>query len=125
MQNQEIPSEKWVRFFNDLSKRHQGEHVSIELLGREIGDQYEAQDQSLMGISVDPPTGACKIQVMVGDARPLNISHEIAHPIHVRLAKLDDGSDAALEIESEGGPSTLLRFLPIEQIPPSAMGPSA
>lgn len=123
MQNQEIPSDKWVRFFNAFSKRHQGDHVTIELIGREVGDQYLAQDQSLLGITVDPPTGACKIQVTVGDPKPVNISHEIAHPIHVRLAKAEDGRDAALEIESDGGPSTLLRFLPVEQMPPS-MGQS-
>ena len=119
MQSREIPSDKWVPFLNALSKRHQGDHVTIELLGRDVGDQHAAQDQSLLGITVDPPTGACKIEVMVGDPSPVNISHEIAHPIHVRLARSDDGRDAALEIECDGGPSTLLRFLPVEQMPPS------
>ena len=118
MRSQEIPSEQWVPFLNDLSKRHQGDHVSIELIGRDIGDQHEAQDQSLLGITVDPPTGACRIEVMAGDPQSTNIAHEIAHPIHVRLAQNDDGRDAALEIESDGGPSTLLRFMPFEDAQP-------
>lgn len=118
MQSQEIPSDQWIPFFDDLSKRHQGDHVTIELMGRDIGDQNEAQDQELLGIVVDPPTGACKIEVMAGDPRGTNIAHEIAHPIHVRLARGDDGSDAAVEIESEGGPSTLVRFVPGEKALP-------
>lgn len=111
MQSHEIPSNQWIPFFNDLSKRHQGEHVSVELLGRDIGDQMAAQDQSLLGITVDPPSGAFKIEVMVGDTSGINMSHEITHPIHVRLAQADDGTDASLEIEPEGGPRTLLRFI--------------
>lgn len=111
MHSHEIPVNEWIPFFNDLSKRHQGEHVTVELIGRDIGDQTEARDQSLMGITVDPPTGACKIDVIMGDAGGTNIAHEIAHPIHVRLAQNDDGKDAALEIEADGGPATLVRFL--------------
>lgn len=111
MRSQEIPMDQWIPFLNDLSKRHQGEHVSIELLGRDIGDQHEAADQELMGITVDPPSGACKIEVMAGELAGANIAHEIAHPVHVRLAQGDDGRDAALEIESDSGPSTLVRFL--------------
>lgn len=121
MHSHEIPSDQWVPFFNDLSKRHQGEHVSVELIGREIGDQLEAQDQSLLGITVDPPSGAFKIEVMVGEATGVNMAHEIAHPVHVRLAQSDDGMDEAIEIEPDGGPATLLRFMPVSELP----GPKA
>jgi hypothetical protein len=114
MQSHEIPANQWIPFLNDLSRRHQGEHVTVELIGRDIGDQSEARDQSLLGITVDPPTGSCKIEVMAGDADSL-IAHEISHPIHVRMAQLDNGADAALEIESDSGPSTLVRFLQIEK----------
>jgi hypothetical protein len=117
MQSHEIPSDQWVPFFNDLSKRHQGEHVTVELLGREIGDQLEAQNQSLLGITVDPPSGAFKIEVMLGENNGVNMSHEIAHPIHVRLAQSDEGLDAAIEIEPDGGPCTLVRFIPTPELP--------
>jgi hypothetical protein len=119
MQSHEIPVDQWVPFFNDLSKRHQGEHVSVELIGRKIGDQMEARDQSLLGITVDPPSGAFKIEVMLGESNGINMSHEIAHPVHVRLAQGDDGLDAALEIEPDGGPCTLLRFESTPQLPGS------
>lgn len=122
MRSQEIPSTQWVPFFNDLSKRHQGDHVTIELMGRDIGDQHEAQDQELLGIMVDAPTGACKIEVMAGESRETNIAHEIAHPIHVRLAQSDDGRDAAVEIESDSGPCTLVRFMPLPELPSAGMG---
>ena len=57
MQTQEIPDNQWGPFFDELSKRHQGEHVTVELLGRDIGVQMAAEDQSLMGISVDARPG--------------------------------------------------------------------
>lgn len=110
MHSHEIPRAEWIPFFDELSKRHHGEHVSVEVVGRAIGDQLVARDQSLLGITVDPPGNACKIQVMVGDPGLANISHEISHPIHVRLAQADDGHDAAIEIDNGDGPFTLLRF---------------
>ena len=119
MRNHEIPSEQWIPFFNALSKRHQGDPVTVELMGKDIGDQRAAEDQALLGITVDPPTGSCKIEVMMGDRTGTNIAHEIAHPIHVRLAQQDNGADAALEIEAEDGPATLLRFVPVSDARPS------
>ena len=111
MQSQEIPSDQWVPFFNDLSRRHQGEHVKVELLGRHLGDRHLPKDQSLVGISINPPTGTCKIDVMVEEAGNSNLAHEIAHPIHVRLSQNDAGIDEAVEIETCSGPCRLLRFL--------------
>ena len=57
MQSQEIPNEQWVPFLNELSRRHQGDHVTIEVMGNDLGDQREAEDQPLLGITVDPETG--------------------------------------------------------------------
>jgi hypothetical protein len=110
MQSHEIPSDQWVPFFNDLSKKHQGEHVKVEFLGRDFGEQHLPNDPSLVGISVDPPTGTCKIDVMVEDAGHSSVAHEFAHPIHVYLSQDESGKDAAVEIETYSGPCTLLRF---------------
>jgi hypothetical protein len=107
MQSHEIPSDQWVPFFNDLSKRHQGEHVTVESLGRHFDDRQLPKDQSLVGISVDPPTGACKIDVMVGSS----VAHEVTHPIHVRLSQNDAGNDTTVEIDTCSGACTLVRFL--------------
>ena len=38
---------------------------------------------------------------MAGGLGETNIAHEIAHPIHVRVATSDDGREEAIEIESE------------------------
>ena len=113
MHSHEIPTDQWVPFFNDLSKRHKGEHVKVEFLGRDSGEQHLPNEPSLVGISVDPPTGTCKIDVMVEDAGHSNVAHEFAHPIHVYLVYLsqdDAGKDEAVELETCSGPCTLLRF---------------
>ena len=120
MQSQEIPSDQWIPFLNDLSRRHQGDKVTIELMGNDVGDQREAQDMPLLGITVDPPAGQSRmIEVMVGDEQGVNIAHDISHPIHVRLAKTDAGADVALEIEAESGPRTLVRFMPYSDAEPA------
>jgi hypothetical protein len=110
MRGHEIPSADWVPFFNELSRKHHGEHVTVEFGDRNIAGKNEGSDQSLLNISVDPPTGACKIEVSVGAPATASISHEISHPIHVRLTQRDDGKDAAVEIETDAGPYTMLRF---------------
>jgi hypothetical protein len=110
MHSHEIPNAEWVPFFDEVSKRHHGEHVTVELIGRKIAGRGFRRDESLMDITVDPPTGACKIQVMLGGSITTNMAHEIAHPIHVRLSQSDDGKDAAIEIEADDGPCAVVRF---------------
>ena len=110
MHTHEIPSEQWAPFFKDVTKRHRGEHVKVEFLGREFGEQDLPNDPSLLGISVDPPTGTCKIDVVVEEAGHSNVAHEFAHPIHVYLSQDDAGKDQTVEIETCSGPCTLLRF---------------
>jgi Family of unknown function (DUF5335) len=111
MNTREISHEQWVPFLDQFSQAHRGERIEVRVMGAEMGDQTQAADLPLIGITDDPKSsqGEC-IEVMAG-AASAHISHAIAHPVHVRIAERDDGSPVAMQIQSEDGTSTLVRFL--------------
>lgn len=111
MATQEIPREEWTTFFDRFSKQHEGWRVSLEVFGPEIGAQQEANALPFEGITVashgkEPIT----IAISLGKAPEDHVTHTIAGPKHVWLQQTSEGADEALEIESEDGAKTLLRF---------------
>ena len=111
MITREIPREEWAAFFDSFSRRHEGWRVTLEVLGPDIGAQKEARELPLGGITAEL-NGKDRIDVMVGERADDHITHSISQPTHVRLEETDGGVHQALEIESSGAPTVLLRFLP-------------
>ena len=123
MHTREIPQDQWIPFFNDFSRQHYGEPVTLELLGQEFGNQPEAQDLPLQGITLDTHSPEqFRIEVIAGDTPDAYVTHEIASPTRVQVAQSEDGVDRALQIESADGPVTLVNFGPFEG--PSTFGRS-
>ncbi|HEY7089329.1 MAG TPA: DUF5335 family protein [Tepidisphaeraceae bacterium] len=114
MQNQEIPAEQWGPFFDHVSRRHEGESISIETQGAlaaDTGAQSRASGVRLISIKFDPQIGDNdQIDVIVSDASNAQLMHAIAHPAHVRISRTDDGFDTTLRVESREGQATLVRF---------------
>jgi hypothetical protein len=112
MQSNEIPTHQWVPFLDDFSRRHEGELVTIELLGQDVGDQPSARAVPLVGVCVDLVEGGRneQIEVMVGQEPRSHLMHAIPRPRHVRVARGDDGREVALQIESRDGPTTLVHL---------------
>jgi len=110
MPTQEIPSHEWIRFFDEFSRRHKGWLVTIELMQAELGDQTQARNLPLEGITVEPnEVGEYQITIMAGARPEARISHTVAPPRRVWLKQNDNGADEALEIESFTG-VVLVRF---------------
>src|SRR3954453_20632929 len=117
MQTQEIPSEQWGPFLDNLTRRHEGEPVTIEVEGRDIGVQSAGSNVQLIGITFDPKDSIGEeIDVIVASADDQSsnsnehLMHAVTHPSHIRIARSDDGRDSALQLESKDGPTTLVRF---------------
>ncbi len=111
MRSQEIPQDQWTTFLDDFSKRHVGEPVTIEVISQEQGDQVEASQLPLLGVTADPKDSeAPLVEVMVGDSPAANVNRIVRRPTRLSLAQGDDGSDQALQIESSGEPTVLLIF---------------
>ena len=108
MRTREIVQSEWKAFFDSFSRQHEGWLVRLDVLGAEIGAQHEVVESPLIGVTSDVPTERT-IHVLVGRG-PEHITHAIHDVVHVRLEQSDEGADAALQIESADGTTTLLQF---------------
>lgn len=108
MRTQEIQQDEWPKYFDNFSRRHEGEILSIEILGAEIGAQLEEKGLALEGITAEA-TGNT-IVIMAGGRPNDHVTHSIHRPTGVSVERTDEGDDAALAIKAADGTTTLLRF---------------
>lgn len=110
---QEIPREEWPRFLDIFSKGREGWLVTVEVFDTEIGDQLEVEHMKLRGITFEekgsePPAVLIMVDRPTGD----HMTQQILNPKAIRLerSELESGTYEAMQIETEDGPTTLVRF---------------
>src|SRR3954462_1851285 len=107
----EIPREEWTGFMDSFSRQHEGWLVTVEVLGREIGAQVEAEGKPLEGITAELKDGSEDlISITVGVTPKERVTHNITGPTHVRIEQSENGADMALQIQSSEGETTLVRL---------------
>ena len=114
MATREIPPDAWRQFFDEFSRRHEGWLVDVEVLA-DAGAQLEAEGLPLEGISADRGNASVSL-ALVSDDR--FVEHSILRPAQVRVEEeegedddeVEPGAEAAIEIETEEGEVTILRF---------------
>jgi hypothetical protein len=110
----EISLDQWQAFFNDFTCLHLDEHVNVETIRRgEVGVRQCLCDLPLLGIvsTLPEPGQVGWIEVVVRDPTGAPAAHAISHPSRVRLA--EENNDAvALQVDSEDGSVTMIRFEP-------------
>jgi hypothetical protein len=112
MFTQEIPRTEWTPFFDNFSLRHEGWMVSVEIVGRDIGDQEQAR-RPLAGVSAEVKGHLARIEISVGNLLDGHVVHIIETPARV-LCKLPViPGDEAIEIEDGEGRKTLVTFVRI------------
>jgi hypothetical protein len=111
MHDRQIPRTEWFNFFRDFSRRHEDSLVTVRVLSDRLGAQVEACDLPLEGIVASPNMGD-PISIYVGRTSQQHLEHEVRNPRQVWLEMLDDGTEDALDIESEDGTKTLVLFRP-------------
>jgi Family of unknown function (DUF5335) len=110
MPTREIPKNEWVPFFNSFADRHQGWLVIVEEIGADLGDQIEAEELPLEGISADLKDNEDVITITVGGTPDELVHHAIEQATRVWLKQTDEGADEALQIEAADGRKTLVTF---------------
>ena len=110
---QQIPRREWPAFFDAFSLRHARWLVTVEIVSPEIGAQVEADSLRFEGVSADLRTGADRIAIALGEEANATLTHIISAPTRVQLERteLDLATYETLEIESDAGTTTLVRFL--------------
>ena len=108
----EISRREWPAFFDAFSRRHASWLVTVEICSPEIGAQVEADSLTFEGVSADLRVGADRIAIALGELPGSRLTHVISAPTRVRLERtdLDLSTLETLEIESESGATTLVRF---------------
>jgi hypothetical protein len=111
----DIPRERWGRVLDEFSMNHEGWIVSLEVIGRSLGAQEAATGLPLVGISADGEGRSTSIELILGDRPEAHVSHTIDSPKRLRIR--DDGQEGheVVEVESEDGTMTLLRFSHVDQ----------
>jgi hypothetical protein len=114
VRTREISFDQWQSFFNDFTQLHQDEHVNVETMRQgESGVRSRLCDLPLLGIlSAHPKSGQEQwIEVLARDPSGAPATHAIVNPSRVRLAEENDHA-VALQVESDDGSITMIRFEP-------------
>ena len=106
----EIKREEWTDFFDGFSRRHEGWLVTIELLDPKLGDQIEVENHALRGIVAERRRDPKVIEIFTENREKQSTTNVVEKPTRVWIEESAKGAEAALEIESQDGPKTLLRF---------------
>lgn len=102
MVEREIPAPERERFFATFNRVHFGAPVTLRVDTSEV-----AGDQPFRGITCE---GA---DVVVHVGPPIEreqLAHRVMYPGKVRLQQTDEGADAALDLTSNDGEHTIVRF---------------
>ncbi len=110
MQTVEIQPARWSQALAEFSALHEGWLISLDILSQTIGAQPEVRDLPLVGIVAEPERKGGLIAISAAKVNGEQITHMIHSPTRVRLERMDDGVDAAMQIESAEGTTTILRL---------------
>lgn len=110
MQTIEVPQRDWSRTLDEFSALHEGRLISLDVLWPDMGAQSAIQDLPLLGITAELQHTDPVIVIEAGHSDGEHVSHVIHAPASVRIARQDQGVDVALEIESSGGSTNILRL---------------
>jgi len=106
MRTHAIARETWQSTFDSLSRVYEGQSASLEVLGPDLGAQFEIERQPFRGISYDPDG----IELHFTPRDGAHFVHRIAHPKLVQVEEGDDGLIVAFAFDSDDDPRTVLRL---------------
>ena len=108
---EQITKNHWITFLNDLSKTHHGYEASIEIVGRDLGDQQETEWLPFSGISYDSHHHQIIVTVGGTSSRyPAHLTHMINEPTELRVHHASGGELTSILIMSPDQTETLVHL---------------
>ena len=104
--NKSISQERWLEFFDQFSDGNRGRHISIEILGSELGDEELIQNAPLMAMVYDPPSKGNKLTIETGRDE-VSYAHTVDSPTEVLTGQDANGIMLAIRIGAAAGTPTL------------------
>ena len=109
----ERPKEDWHKLLDDLTVVRAADDVTIELLGDEFGDEFEAERMPLAYIEYDEHSDEASVGVGGRDGRyPVVLRHSIEHPTSILTDSKPPMLPLAVQIMGADGSETLVTVLP-------------
>jgi hypothetical protein len=110
MQTVEVQPARWARALEEFSAAHEGWLVSVDVLASSLGAQPEVRNLPLVGLVAEPGSEGGVITIAVSKVDEGQITHTIHSPTRVWIERTNDGTDAAMQIESAEGTKTIVRL---------------
>ena len=109
MRNRLVPRAEWFTFLRSFSRRHKDQPVTVRVLSPSLGSQVEALDLPLEGIVAGrQPTAP--ISISLGGSLSRHVEHNVTDPIQAWVKLSEDGTEEALDIESQDGTRTIIQL---------------
>jgi hypothetical protein len=113
---QEIHRDAWQQYFDTLAKVLPTAEATVEVVGRDIGDQFVGERVLLAGISYDHKDDVLVIGLDTPGGLPEEVEHLVYHPQRVMVTGLDDGS-TAIDVEDAEQHQTIIRYSEVPALP--------
>jgi hypothetical protein len=100
IETKKIPEDQLEEYFANFTKnfllRDSTNRVNLEILGDDLGDQFEAEDTPIFGITYDRKEKGLEFELEAGD-------HRILNPKEVWVAEDFDGFIRSIEVVTDDG----------------------
>ncbi len=107
--NKSVPRERWGEFFDQFSDGNRGRHISIEIIGGELGDVELIQNVPLMAMIYDRPGKGDDLVIEVGQDE-VTYAHTVDSPTEVLTGQDSNGLMLAVWISDAAGTKTLVKL---------------
>ena len=107
--NKSVPRERWGEFFDQFTDGNRGRHISIEIIGSEVGDAELIKSAPLHAIIYDRPGKGDDLVIEVGKDE-VNYAHTIDSPTEVLTGQNSNGVMIAVRISDAAGTQTLIEL---------------
>jgi hypothetical protein len=114
---EQLPREAWRPYFDELSKHLGTVEATVEVAGRDLGAQIEAEHLILTGMSYDNKDDVMVIGLDSPGGIREEYTHMVQHPQRVMVATGED-MPMSIDIEDDEAHQTIVRL----EIPPALPG---
>jgi hypothetical protein len=113
---QEIPREAWPEYFDTLAKVVPTVEATVEVVGRDLGDQFVAEGVLLTGISYDHKDDVLVIGLDTPGGLREEAEHLVYQPQRVMVTGPEDGS-SVIDVEDAERHQTIIRYAEVPALP--------
>jgi hypothetical protein len=106
---QEIPRDAWRSYFDEVSRHLGVTTATVEIVGRDVGDQVIGEDLVLTGVTYDDRDDVVVIGLDAPGGQPEEAEHLVEHPTKILVAS-GDGEGVAIDIEDAEAHQTIIRM---------------